>query len=264
MKKLILIILLFVLILQPCITQENVYIMIDVSRSGIKRVKESSGKSLISDIVTGSYNYTNHAEWNVVNPDIPVDDSKLKNIISGSKQSLIGNGTSCGIIEFGKYGRHKNSHNFSMVNTNSDFTDFYNNKYPDNVWKDNYTYINIVEAWIAVQAKAVPVNAYYLFRLSDELQDQGSTSSQVTYTQEETEWIAAYGTANASKVRLLTMQYEKNNKQMFLVISKIYNLQSSQNPIPKIQPDKSAITPKITIQTYANGVKGDEAIAKSN
>lgn len=231
MKRVLSILIFFFSILH-CYSQENVFILVDVSKSGAKKLKEKGGEGekLIKSIITGSYSKNNYSNWQLLDPNI-IDD-KVKKIFEGQPVSLIGSNSVIGIIEIGDYQRHLNNKVFSRVNSPTEFSEFFDTNYPINTWKDQTSFILLPQAWLASFLKTQNLSYYYIFLLTDNDQDKGSQSS---YTLADKKLIAEYGTGNLAIEKVFTIN-NSSLGEMNLTLLKI-NL-SKLN----ITPNQSGIT----------------------
>jgi|WetSurMetagenome_2_1015567.scaffolds.fasta_scaffold00376_18 hypothetical protein len=231
--------------------QENVFVLIDVSKSGARLYKEIEGENLILDIVSAGYSNSKYPEWKVL--DETISDINIKKIIAGNGASLISNNSIVGLIEIGDYNRHLEKKSFSRISSSNSYSDFIKDNYPKDVWKDNNTIIDLPVAWLASFLKSQNLKEYYLFILSDEQQDKGNPGSKIQFSQEDNKLIADYGKGSRKPEKICTLNANLSNAGMFLTIWKI---DLSSNPIPPNNNTGIIIPPPETCIIELTSLKG--------
>jgi len=217
MKRLLYILLLFFVAFKIS-AQENVFILVDVSKSGMKKFKEKAGKNIIQDIVMATYSTSKHPDWKLLDNINTITNINIKQIINSKGSPLVTNNSVVGILEIGDYNRHLNNRAFERISPTKSFEDFYKTNYPINVWKDNNTIIELPMAWLASFLKSENISNYFLFVLSDEQQDKGNPGTGSHYSIEDKRLIADYGKGSKKPEKICTFNAIENGKDMFLTL----------------------------------------------
>jgi hypothetical protein len=264
MKRLLYILLLFFVAFQIS-AQENVFILVDVSKSGVKKFKEKAGKNIIQDIVMATYSTSKHPDWKLLDSINTITNINIKQIINSKGSPLVTNNSVVGILEIGDYNRHLNNRAFERISPTKSFEDFYKTNYPINVWKDNNTIIELPMAWLASFLKSENISNYFLFVLSDEQQDKGNPGTGSHYSIEDKRLIADYGKGSKKPEKICTFNAIENGKDMFLTL---WSVDLSGNPITPTTNTGIIIPPsevfKIELTNFKGGTSSKPIIHKEN
>ena len=106
--------------------QNNVFVLVDVSKSGAKTLKEKDAKNITEDIVSASFSLNTYHSWKLIDDLNTISDPNLKLIFtgSGSPFPLASNNSVVGLVEIGNYGRNLSNKVFSRLSPSQDFRTF--------------------------------------------------------------------------------------------------------------------------------------------
>ena len=198
--------------------QNNVFVFVDVSKSGAEELKKNDAKSIILDIDMAAFSLSKYPSWKLIDEMNTISEPAIKSILSGSGSPLTSNNSVVGIVEIGEYGRHISSKVFSRISPNQDFKTFMSTSYPVKVYKDNCTLIDLPLAWLASYLKSIPISDYYVFIVSDNKQD---TKCQSSFTSLDYKLIADYGKGTNQLKKIATLQGNAGGQILFITIWKI-------------------------------------------
>jgi len=179
----------FLLLLLPSLLLANdgVFVLVDVSRSFPNEAIKLEAKNIILELLQGRYDVQkNTGNWKFA-PGI--SDQKISSIISGSSVPLFKNDDVLFIIPFGEKNRYRNYQWTRISNYPQDIVNFFNGNFPK-LSTDTKTFINIAEAITVSLAPRFNIKDYYIFLMSDELNDQ--TGSQSILDQFEVDLITSW------------------------------------------------------------------------
>lgn len=193
MKRLILILLIFVAF--KVNAQENVFILVDVSKS-VYQNELTNAKKLVSDVLTGQYSNSSYFSPNGSTPAF--------NFSSGGYFS---------ILHFGDKSTVTNSNpTVHRVNNSNEALSIINNEFRTNP-TDQKTYLTLAIAKIADIALANNVKEYIIILISDNVSDDFG-GSITNYSSVEQASVNKYSTiANIFPIS----QFELNNRKAFTV-----------------------------------------------
>lgn len=236
--------------------QDHVFILVDVSGSRRNDPIKMDARNQVHDLIMGNYQ-TNG--WEAVK----VTDKKLDAQINGkSQKALIGANSWVCIMPFGEKGTYQRYELQQNKNHPADFNQLFNTHYPT-VFRDNYTYIQIAQAFTASLAKSYNLNEYYVLVVTDGLGDQDDTNSKNSYDSFEEELMLEWNNASSAIVKnvgtLKKSKYYINLKKVENV--KGTSIPTSANVTPPVIPaieDTTPPTPVIKITSPAQGRKNQE------
>jgi len=166
MKRLLYLLLLFIVAFQAN-AQENVFILVDVSKS-VYQSELTNAKKLVSDVLTGQYSSSSFFSTNGTTPSF--------NFSSGGYFV---------ILHFGDKGSVTNSNpTVHKVNNSNEVLSIINNEFRTNP-TDNRTYLTLAKAKCADIAYQNNIKEYSIILVSDNVSDDfgGSTTNYTTTEQ---------------------------------------------------------------------------------
>ncbi|MBE5322024.1 hypothetical protein IM793_22910 [Pedobacter sp. MR2016-19] len=213
--------------------QDHVFVLVDVSSSRKSDPIKFEAQRQVMGLLTAQYNQNG---WTAT----VLTDRKISDLVSGQGQSIVGNQSWMSVIPFGAKNRYQN-YKIQRLGTNpQDFQTFFGSNFPRK-FGDNYTYIQIAEAFTASLAKTYNIDEYYMFVITDALGDQDDTDSRNDYTDFEQELLLQWNNSASSIVKNIgTLSKSKYYIQM----RRVTNVQNSQIPTTTApSPVTSAIPP---------------------
>jgi hypothetical protein len=229
--------------------QNDVFILVDVSGSVKDNTIISQSKQIISNILTGSLNLNNYPGWKPLN----IADPVVQNIINGQHQPLVLNGSYVCLMPFGNKDRYKQFITSRINQVPDDVNSFLNQNYPVS-FTDDFTYIQIAQAYTAFLAENEKIYSYFIFIITDDLGDQDNTSSQNSFDQQEQDLILSWNNPLFSQVSSLG-SIKRNN--FFIHIKKVALLKSRQGKPLDNQCE-------LKLLTYPGGKPGQEVKVQSD
>jgi hypothetical protein len=227
--------------------QQNAFVLIDRSGSTKNLHVTQEARGLIYSLLTGGYSPDNFPGWVSKNIQDPVLTSALAGQAMTASKSWI-----C-IMPFGDKDRYKDFQTQQTINFPEDLQSFYNKWYPS-IFKDNWTYITIAEAYTARIAYDKNLSDYYIFMATDGKGEQDRMNSKNGYTTEENtvinEWEGP-ATSEVSKVGII----EKSGYN--IIVKKIINRRLNPTQVggsgEDEDPPVTAESYDIRLTSYANG-----------
>ncbi len=195
MKRLLYLLLLFFVAFQAN-AQENVFILVDVSKS-VYQSELTNAKKLVSDVLTGQYSSSSVFSTNGTTPSF--------NFSSGGYFA---------ILHFGDKGTVTNSNpTVHKVNNSNEVLSIINNEFRTNP-TDNRTYLTLAKAKCADIALKNNIKEYSLILISDNISDDFG-GSITNYSSDEQSSVNRYNTlANIFPIS----QFVLNNRNAFTVL----------------------------------------------
>jgi len=245
MKRLLYLLLLFFVAFQAN-AQENVFILVDVSKS-VKQNELLNAKQLVKDILTGN----------------PINSSAF--ITDGNVQpSLLRAGSKIMIMPLGERTTVMNYNpNIVDVNNQAEIISFIEQNFPITP-RDNWTYISLAKARMAEIAKKKNINNYKLIFVSDNISDDfGGRPNYSTYEQQ---LVDGYNTQSnpvreepGIRIKLIT------NNAFSVFIQKIDVSGYTPPNIGSSQSIDSISAPlKIELTTFKGGTSSKPIVHKEN
>lgn len=176
--------------------QENVFILVDVSKS-VYQSELTNAKKLVSDVLTGQYSNSSYFSTNGTTPSF--------NFSSGGYFA---------ILHFGDKGTVTNSNpTVHKVNNSNEVLSIINNEFRTNP-TDNRTYLTLAKAKCADIALKYNIREYSMILISDNISDDFG-GSITNYRSDEQASVNRYNTlANIFPVS----QFVLNNRNAFTVL----------------------------------------------
>ncbi len=173
MKRLLYLLLLFFVAFQAN-AQENVFILVDVSKS-VKQNELLNAKQLVKDILTG----------NPINSSVFITDGNVQPTLlrAGSKIMIMPLGERTTVMNY--------IPNIVDVNNQAEIISFIEQNFPITP-RDNWTYISLAKARMAEIAKKKNINNYKLIFVSDNISDD--FGGRPNYSAYEQQLVDGYNT----------------------------------------------------------------------
>jgi len=245
MKRLLYILLLFFVAFKVD-AQENVFILVDVSKS-VTQNELLNAKQLVKDILTG----------NPINSSAFVTDGNIQ-------PSLLKAGSKIMIMPLGERTTVMNYiPNIVDVNNQADIISFVEQNFPITP-KDNWTYISLAKARLAEISKKKNINNYKLIFVSDNISDDfGGRPNYSTYEQQ---LVDGYNTQSnpvreepGIRIKLIS------NNSFSIFIQKIDVSGYTPPNIGGAQSIDSISVPlKIELTTFKGGTSSNPIVHKEN
>jgi len=242
------------------LSQENVFILVDVSGSRAKDPIRPEAKQQVYSLILGQYSANGWDAFRII-------DKKILDLVnSTNKQALISQNSWVCIMPFGNQEAYKKFTIIQNKNSPMDFQNFFNQNYPS-IYKDQDTYIQIAEAFTASLAKTYNIDEYYMVIITDGLGDQDDTNSKNTYDPFEENLLLEWGNASSSIVKPIG---SLKKSKYYINFKRVTNIRNSQIPTnPTIQPpigtiDTNSQYSSIKILTPPEGRKNKEAELKTD
>ncbi len=242
------------------LSQENIFILVDISASRGNDPVKSEAKQQVFNLILGQYSANGWIPFHII-------DKEIQDLVnSTTKKSLISQNSWVCILPFGNKDTYKRFTIIQNKNNPTDFQNLFNQNYPS-AFSDQYTYIQIAEAFTASLAKTYNINEYYMFIITDGLGDQDDTNSKNTYDTFEQNLLLEWNNASSSIVKNIGSLIKS---KYFINLRRVTNVKNSQIPTnPNIQPppvvgDTISQYASIKILTPPEGRKNKEAELKTD
>ncbi len=224
--------------------QENVFIVVDVSKS-VKQSELLSAKSLVNDLLTGN---------EIDNTLFYVDGNISRNaLLPGSRIMIMPFGDKSTIMNYVP--------NIDIVHNPSEINSFIDQNFPI-IPKDNWTYISLAKARVAEIANKKKIDDYTLIFISDNISDD--FGGKPDYSVYEQALVDNYNTQNNPVIEKPGVRIKLKSNNTFSVFIQQIDV-SGYNP-PSIGNEQSidsiSIPLKIEFTTFKGGTVSKPILSK--
>jgi len=233
--------------------QENVFILVDVSKS-VKQSELNNSKQLLIDLCNGSS--IDLTKWRIVGGSL----SHYSLLRRGGRLMIMPFGNSSTIMSY--------TPNIKQVNNSQEAINIINTTFNFNP-TDNSTYLALAKAKCAVIAKDNGIDKYQLIIVSDNVNDDyGGPNSKPNYSPYEQSLIDEFGTQNNPvNITGSAITIKSNFNSLFSVsVGTIYDVTGYTPPkIGGSQSNDSISAPlKIELTTFKGGTSSRPIVHKEN
>ena len=257
MKKHTFIILITLLYSFLCYSQQDVIVLVDISRS-IEQSHFTEARKVVKNILVGE---------DIKNTDFTLRPFLNTTLKVGNGNPLLGSGNKLLIIPFGEPRFWDINYNFEQV---TNFDTFFEINYPNSV-TDSKTYLELAKIKAANTAKKNGVDNYILILVSDNISDDYGSEGKTNYTAYQSNAVSNFKTVSNPYLEIkqseITYRYDPSYKITLHTVNikdwKPYAATSTNNTNPVVQNDPINPTCELKFTSYANGKKDKEKVVKS-
>jgi hypothetical protein len=241
MKKRVLILFILSLGVLKSFSQENVFVLVDVSGS-IDKNDMAAAKQALIDLLLGNP---------LSNANVPPGNGSLQDLA----QCKIKVGDKLSITKFGNKQTILSTPPLPVPiqSIPNDIYQIFSSSYPQNTPGDGKTYLTLAKAKVAEYAKSISLRSYKLYVISDNITDDFGHNGKPDYSDYERDLTENYGsTTSGIRPGAFTRVKLNNCNNKFYVLELTHKVDISQYQLPPGGP--TILPPDSSVQIKINNV----------